>query len=244
MYNHKVKYFPDGTEQHFVYADTVNGHKKVKLPSTDENNLSQVKSCIERKEIDNQKRARQEVFDLCRANKFDFFITLTFNPLLLDSYDYDLCVVALRKFTRWLTDHECQYIIVPEQHQSGRWHFHGLVKGDLKLQQAYNSSTGKKIRDLYNIYNYELGFSTASYIKDSAKVSTYITKYLSKAMIVPKGRKRYWCSHNLVRPRVETEEVDINPYMLLSCLSSYEKHVKSKYCEYWFYEISSSEKSK
>lgn len=206
-YNLKIKTFPDGTIQHFYYNYLVKSHvtEQFKVFDKDKGYTSK------RKQIDNQKRARSEVFDLCRSNIFDYFVTLTIDPSKCDSFDYNSSVQEVRKFTKWLTVHRCSYIIVPEQHSSGRWHFHGLIKGDLELEQAYNFNTGSVIDGVYNLKNYKLGFSTVSKIKDQAKVSTYVVKYLSKDMIVPKGRKRYWCSSGLSRPVVECLEIPFYP---------------------------------
>lgn len=236
MYNYKIKVYPDGTEQHFLYFNTVlNGSKKAKEKASNKDSVS-------RKEIDNQKRARSEVFDLCRSNEFDYFITLTFDPVKVDSFDYDKAVQALKKYTRWLSDNHIQYIMVPEMHQSGRWHFHGLIKGSIKLEQAYNSKTDQPIEGLYNISNYDFGFSTASAIKDQAKVSTYVTKYLSKALNVPKGRKRYWCTKGLLRPIEKTMMVDPDIYVLQKYTADYYKHIKGEYIELHFFEFKKENK--
>lgn len=232
-YNFKIKTYPDGTRQITYYENTVlrNASKQSKVSVEDKGYTS------ERKKIDNQKRARSEVFDLCRSNSFDYFVTLTIDPSKCDSYDYNSSVQEVRKFTKWLTEHKCSYIIVPEQHVSGRWHFHGLIKGELQLEQAYNHNTGSAIDGVYNLKNYKLGFSTVSKIKDQAKVSTYVVKYLSKDLSVPKGRKRYWCSSGLARPLEETKVLYKIPRNLR--YADFRKIIDSDYGKVYFFEFHS-----
>lgn len=232
-YNFKIKTYPDGTRQITYYDLSVisNTHdfKQSEIYKKDQGYTSA------RKKIDNQKRARSEVFDICRSNCFDYFVTLTIDPKQCDSFDYDSSVQEVRKFTKWLTLHKCSYVIVPEQHSSGRWHFHGLIKGSLQLEQAFNYNTGRPIDGVYNIKNYKLGFSTVSCIKDQAKVSTYVVKYLSKDLSVPKGRKRYWCSSGLARPLVETKIVYKIPSDLI--YADFQKIINSDYGKVYFFEF-------
>ena len=228
-YNHKIKVFPDGTEQHFVYQHSVKiGSEKISSFAT---------TGTKKNEIDHQKRARSEVFDLCRSNKFDFFITLTFDPRLVNSFDYKICTDHIKKFCRRLRDLDCKYIIVPERHQSGRWHFHGLVKGVFPLSQAVNPHTNKIIPDVFNTPLYDYGYTTVSRIKDYQKVSTYVCKYLTKSMDLPRFSKRYWCSQGLLRPKVVTEEVDIKTLSYLALDASYSKSIDSDFGFVWMYEI-------
>lgn len=236
LYNHRLKLYPDGTSQHTIYFRPLERENpqpnlpfKPKKKDTDYN---------DNKEVDHQKRARIEVFDLCRCNEFDYFITLTFDPDRINSFHYDSCTLRIKDFLQWLSRNNCSYIIVPEQHQSGRWHFHGLVKGNLKLEQAYNPHTGLPIDGIYNIVNYKHGFTTASKIRDHVKVSSYICKYLTKDMQVPKGRKRYWCSAGLERPLIGFEyKEDIQDLMDIAIQADYTKIIQSKYIEGRIYEI-------
>lgn len=159
-----------------------------------------------RKKVDNMKRARQKVYDIARSNPFTHFITLTFDPEKVDSFDYSIAVDKLESFTKLLRRNNCTYILVPELHDSGRYHFHGLITlGDLRLEQAVNPYTGalmydKQGRPVYNLPQYDLGFSTATEITDPARTASYIAKYLTKEMQVPKGKKCYWASRSCARP--------------------------------------------
>lgn len=187
-YNVRVKSFPDGTKQ-YMYSDRgkQKGYEFEKREKTGQS--------VERKERENMSRAVQKVYDLARSNEFDWFITMTFDSQKVDRYDYESCAEALKRFTDILWHNGNKWLIVPEQHKDGAFHFHGLVSGDLDV--TYHKD------GIYNLNNYKYGFTTATRIKDPKRVSTYIAKYLTKEITVPKGRKRYWASRGLQKPTEE-----------------------------------------
>lgn len=202
-YNVRVKTYPDGHRQ-YLWAD-----KPIKFDRLEDEKPKKKKSSgkhVERGKKNTMKRAVQQVYDIARSNYFDWFVTLTFNPKQIDSFDYNECSKAIRLFTKRLQRLGCQWLIVPEQHESGRYHFHGLVAGDLPLipsgHKSYNQETGEAL-DIFNLANYEFGFTTATRIAHPEKTASYITKYLTKKITVPKGRKCYWASGSLARPDVD-----------------------------------------
>ena len=103
------------------------------------------------------------------------------------------------------------YLLVPELHEKGRYHFHGLIKGPLPHEEARNP-WGKLILDdnghqVYNIPIFKYGFTTA--IKCYSQAATgYVAKYITKQDAVPEGKKRYWVSRNAARPKLEYLELD------------------------------------
>ena len=161
----------------------------------------------ERSQRNSKTRTIQNIYEISRANKWEYFITLTFNPEEVDSFNYQEVV---HKLSDWLHNlkkrysPELKYIIVPELHKSGRYHFHGLFSdiGNMKLVDS-----GKRLPDgstIYNIGNYTLGFTTATKIKDNARVTSYIAKYITKELCaVTANKKRYWCSKNLNRVKID-----------------------------------------
>ncbi len=152
-------------------------------------------------------RSIQKIYEITRSNEWEYFITLTFNPEKVNSFNYD---VVVKKLSIWLNNikkrysPDLKYIIVPELHKSGRYHFHGLF-ADIGNMQLIDS--GKRLPDgeiIYNLGNYDLGFTTATKIRDNARVSSYITKYISKDLCaVTNGKKRYWNSRNLNKVRID-----------------------------------------
>lgn len=151
-------------------------------------------------------RTKNRVYYLARSNVWDWFVTLTFDPDKVDSLDYDSCV---KKLSVWLTvcRRKCpgiRYLMVPELHKSGRYHFHGLF-ADCGALGFTDSGKRDGSHVIYNIGSYKLGFSTATEVTDPRRVTQYIGKYITKDLCaVSSGRKRYWASRSLCQ--AETEE--------------------------------------
>lgn len=161
-------------------------------------------------------RTKQKIYDYALANDWTdgYFFTLTFNPELVDSFNYDECYKRVYQFLKNVksNDSDFKYIFVPEFHKSGRIHFHGLgVNCDsLKLVDSGKTVNGKKIYNI-NLRSYKYGFTTVSKIEDTNKVSAYITKYITKELIDgTKGKHRYLFSRNLDVPTISTELIDID----------------------------------
>lgn len=118
--------------------------------------------------------------------------TLTFNPDKVDSFDYS---ETTKKLSKWLnnmrrTCPSMKYVVVPELHKSGRWHFHGLFSNVENMVFVDSEKRDKKGRVIYNVGKYRLGFSTATKIDDVAKSITYVTKYVTKELCeVTYGKK-------------------------------------------------------
>ena len=220
-FNVREKSFPDGLIQATRYDRYRYKGKHRNLKKRGGPAMHGSGTTIERKEWENMKRARQVVWDLARANTFDYWVTLTFAEEHIDDrYDYRCCGEAMKKFTNLLTHSGCRYLFVPDQHEDGAIHFHGLVAGSLKLTRAINPHTGKPLfdnhgRPCYNIDNYRFGFTSAVPLDGSDAVVGYLASYYTKnrKMIVPKGCKRYWASRNLVRPEVSYGEQDIMSFL-------------------------------
>lgn len=151
-------------------------------------------------------RTKNKVYYLARSNDWEWFFTLTFNPELVDSFDYAACT---EKLSNWFIAMRrvcpgMKYLVVPEQHKSGRWHFHGLFAGcdDLGFVDSGKRTSNGDI--IYNVGKYRLGFSTATKVRDPRRVTQYIGKYVTKDLCaVTKGKKRYWCSRNLNQAEIE-----------------------------------------
>lgn len=144
------------------------------------------------------RRAKTTLTDIALCNDFDLFCTFTF---ALDRNDVG---AKKQQMAHWLNNQRLihgpfRYIIVAEYHKDGKAiHFHALFGGYKgKLKDSGKVQNGRKV---YNISSYRGGFSTAVKIDDIEKVSSYITKYITKAMPKFKNKQRYWCSNNLKRP--------------------------------------------
>ena len=153
-------------------------------------------------------QTKNRIYSLARANTWEWFITMTFDRKKTDSSDYNTVVKNLTEFINNLRINYCSdlvYLIVPELHKDGKhYHFHGLLANTGKLQFKYWNIDSKSKRPVFNIVQWKLGFTTATRVTDTAKVSAYITKYITKECCsVIKNKKRYYNSHNIIRPTKE-----------------------------------------
>lgn len=146
-------------------------------------------------------RTKALVRDIILCNDFELFCTFTFDPDKVDRYSYQAC---LNKMSTWLhhqknNSDDFAYIIIPEHHKDGAFHFHALIshyKGSLRDSKHF-SSTGRRV---YNITSFRSGFSTAVKIDDKEIVSNYVTKYITKDFVKMFNRRRFISSMNLKRP--------------------------------------------
>lgn len=153
-------------------------------------------------------RARTAILDIIACNEFDYFVTLTISPLSrIDRYDYDECS---RYISKWLQNHLSHYILVPEKHKDGAFHFHLLADIPVRKLQKYNRAPrglGKYGGRLYKIKSYKYGFSNAVLIEKGTQsnLAYYVSKYITKDLssTVGKGRRMYWCSKTLKRPDIK-----------------------------------------
>lgn len=151
---------------------------------------------------DNIKRAKDKVFEIASANKWDYMITLTLDKDKIDRYNKE----EVKKLVcKWL-DNKVQrkglnYLIVPEYHSDGAIHFHGLtndkldfefsgnykIKGNKKpvkestLRKYGYKPTDENVQQVFNVNDFPYGFSTAIKLDDNVTaVSIYMTKYITK----------------------------------------------------------------
>lgn len=233
LYNVRKKIFADGTVQYMFHdmgreVGYEDDRPKKKGKGGDK----------ERSHSESLKRTIQAVYDIAKANVWEWFITLTFDPEKVNSYDYDECADCIKAFIRCLRDisKDFVYLLVPEQHESGAYHFHGLLRGPLPHEVALNP-WGKPIFDdkghqVYNIPIYNYGFTTA--IKCYSQAATgYVAKYITKQDSVPEGRKRYWASRGCARPKLEYLELSKEEYCSIFNASDYQKVTESPWgrCE-------------
>lgn len=166
-----------------------------------------------------EERTRQQMYAIRRkikgyafSNDFRWFVTLTFDPKKVDSADYETAKNTLLKWCRKMRDRHRQfaYLMIPELHKSGAVHFHGLL-GDIpaKFEEAANSKTGMPLirhgRQVYNLTEWKYGFSDCEEIESPERAASYITKYVTSALLTDKQmyhKKRYFNSQGLAKPVV------------------------------------------
>lgn len=211
-YNATIKDFGNGLKQVKLYDFDItilddDFEKMARIEKIWENKSPDIRT-YEEKEIDsfykrleNNNRAKNNVYDIARSNKWDWFLTLTFSPEKVNRYDYSECLKKLQKrFSKIREQYypDMKYLLVPELHKDGGVHFHGLLANcDLiHFTPAINPHTQLQIVQkgllVFNWNLYTLGFCTATPVKDTKCVSHYITKYITKSQIdLMKGKRRF-----------------------------------------------------
>lgn len=146
-------------------------------------------------------RTKSLIRDIVICNDFELFCTFTFDPDKVDRYNLMSCWCKMSRWIRHQKERspDLKYLIIPEQHKDGAWHFHALIshyKGSLR-DSKHKSATGLPV---YNMTSYRGGFSTAVYIEDKEAVSHYVAKYITKDFVKKFNQRRFFCSRNLIRP--------------------------------------------
>lgn len=213
-YNVKKVVFSDGQVDTRIYKKVI----KCKELSEDEKLERFLNLCtpheLTKEQIEDNKRrsvnrARQQIYEICKNEKWDWFVTLTLSPEKVDRFNYVECS---KKVSQWLKNlkkksSELKYIIVPEKHpKKGGYHFHGLFANisDLTITDSGHKKCGQII---YNLDNYSFGWSTVTIVRENEAVVRYLTKYITKDLVEStKGKKKYWVSRNVQRPIYIYEE--------------------------------------
>lgn len=213
IYNTRIKTFAK-SQQVTIYSKSFVKDEKEKK-STNENftkgyiNENRTKQQEEHCKTYHLKQTKNSIYDIARSNEWDWFITITFDRNKTDSSDYDIVVCRLKYFLNNLQKRQCpnlKYLIVPELHADGKhYHFHGLLANCDGINFSYSGKNDRKSKKpIYNILNWKLGFTTATQVGDTQRVSSYITKYITKECVaVLKNKKRYYTSHNVNRPQID-----------------------------------------
>lgn len=225
-----AKIYPNSTKL-IIYDKPVRVRKAGFEPHFKEPKLKKNPSSNPMLIIDSLRRSKTRIADLVTCNQFDLWCTFTFNcsscppnkngkkctndggeGCVCDEetckrFDINFCK---KRMSRWLKNQyrftgEFKYLIVPEFHKDHKAiHFHAFFKG-YKGELIETNKFTKRGQRKYNFAYYPYGWSDAVYIgqtpEDIAKAANYIRKYIQKDMPQFLGKKRYWVSHKLIRPK-------------------------------------------
>lgn len=176
-YNQRIKVYPDGHEKITTFNFPVfnphglNTESKIREDYNKDKNITR---------DDSIKRGIDKIYDIAMCNEFDYFVTFTLDSAKVDRFDYlEIC----KKLKNWLNNSSkrfnLMYLIVPELHKNGAVHFHGLIKGDVKLSDSGKTTKDGKI--IYNLSNWSYGFTTCIPLTgERIAVARYICKYITK----------------------------------------------------------------
>lgn len=189
---------------------------------TSSNGLANEENSEERDYLEKSiNRTKTKISDYVLCNYFSHFATFTFSPeKVKDRHDF---VEMSSLLKNWLKteqqNHErnhgfkFKYLIVPERHKDGAWHFHALLENYQNACADFYSSknpfitvneikTAKRFAYRKYIVRYTLGRSEIAPIRDKTKMANYIKKYITKSLIVEPNVKRFWASRNLEKPEL------------------------------------------
>ncbi|MGI6612437.1 MAG: rolling circle replication-associated protein [Candidatus Nanosyncoccaceae bacterium] len=193
-------------------------------------------------------RSRSKIFEYAYCNDFDYFVTLTLDPFKRDTKDLKSYISALSRFVRYCRSEyglDLQYLLIPEKHKSGSWHFHGLIKGLTRDHLVLNNHGYLD----WPAYKNRFGYISLSSVKSKERVSKYITKYLTKSFSCTdfaKGEKLYYCSRglkvsdkiydclvqdcNLISQDFQSERLDfVNDYVKFKYIDKDEFNIKYRH---------------
>jgi hypothetical protein len=166
---------------------------------------------------ESRSRTRRLFFDCAMCNKFQLFVTFTFDQERYNSMDYD---EVSRVLCKWFNNYQqrkdanFKYMLLPERHESGAWHFHGLCTVPYGLCTPFEipKRLGGVVKMVPNTPHYmawpaatkKFGWFSCSFIRDYEKCVRYITKYITKSFDVPglKGRRLLLKSKGLNKPEL------------------------------------------
>lgn len=152
-------------------------------------------------------RARSTVRDLILSNEWDYFVTLTFDRKRVhDRYSLVSLLSEIRPFLYELgRNKKFRYVLVPELHEDGALHFHGVVSG---IETAeFPPYVPKKLLDKgyvnWPLWANKFGFASCGAIKSPIGVGFYVSKYITKGIsetFVEVGQHTYFHSRGLKKP--------------------------------------------
>lgn len=187
----------------------------------------------EQKEEDNIhrsiRRTRERFKDIILTNRFQWFMTFTFDSKKHNRFDVDHCKLVMQM---WLRNQKkmhspaLEYLLVPEFHKKCEdcvqsmakecphddapkaIHFHALINNfNGRLNPVLNKKTGQQLTSKSGAPVFDIPGFRAGRIRSALKLTNnydaiagYMQKYMTKDMPIMSGKKRYWCSRGLQRP--------------------------------------------
>lgn len=189
----KVLYLPDHSKrdrQKFVHSDS-------KL----EHSLS---------------RTRKTILELALCNPWKYFCTFTFSPTY-NRFDIEEIRKKFTRYCKYLREcgYQFKYVFVPERHEDGAWHIHGLVDTDIPLIlfDDVDFPVDKKLLGKgYStslLFKDKFGFNSFGCIRHHTASAFYISKYISKdnTRLVTDISKRIIWSCKGLNKSVKVEEL-------------------------------------
>lgn len=177
-------------------------------------------------------RAKRMILGYALCNPWEYFFTGTLSPEKMDRKDIDS---FHKKLTQWFRDvrkkpgyQELAFLIIPEMHQDGNWHCHGLIHGlpDEALAR-FPASAPLRLRqgDFWNweSYSNKFGFCSLAPIRSDTATAFYIMKYVGKQWNdIDTGMSLYYVSRGLNKPEKLGDKYGTDSRLNSVCTSDYQ----------------------
>lgn len=153
-------------------------------------------------------RSRSAVRDYILSNEWQYFVTLTVRKEVVNRYSLSDILALIRPFLHELGRNKgFKYMIVPERHKDGAYHFHGVMSGiDVCDLPPYAPKDALDAGyQQWPLWSKKFGFNTVGRIKDAIGVGFYVSKYITKDLCseaVKAGQHTYFHSRGLNKPQV------------------------------------------
>ena len=175
----------------------------------------------------NYSRARSMILQYALCNPWDYFFTGTLDETKYNRYQLDRYSSQLMQWIRdkrKAYDAKFQVLLIPEPHQDGAWHMHGLIYGlPNRVLRSFRPPEPRYLIEggflNWPDYQRKFGFCSLAPIRDPVATAYYITKYVSKDLSRRSGdlgKHLYFHS----RPLKKADAVS-DVYMYDSRLESY-----------------------
>lgn len=145
-------------------------------------------------------RARRVVMELALCNDWKYFCTFT---IASGNFDRKDLAAWHDKFSQWLRDQrkkyikqgfdfDISYVLVPELHEDGSWHMHGLFSDISPVLISFRKLWERGVKIPWKLvaggylnwqdYQKKFGFCSFGEIKNKVAAGFYVSKYISKQL--------------------------------------------------------------
>lgn len=187
----------------------------------------------------NFSRARSMVLQYALCNPWEHFFTGTLDKTKQDRFNLDVFASRFMQFIRDMRkvyQAKFQVLLVPERHEDGAWHIHGVVNGlppsaliPFWCMQKQGAIVPQKLIDggYFNWPDYmdKFGFCSLAPIRDPVATAFYITKYVSKDLsrrAGDLGKHLYFHSRPLLKAEKAADVYMYNRQLEEVCVNEYD----------------------
>lgn len=229
-YFYKIVWYSDKCGGRLVRFKHDPRHKR--LPFDEEETAEKEEIAVDVRLAASMSRTKRRIFEIAACNPWQWFFTGTLDGEKVDRNSLDSTYKRIsqyfRDFRKIHSGSPLRYLIIPEQHKDGAWHFHGLIDGlsvdelhKFTLDEVLPDRIRKTISEGTEVYTWcgyaeRFGYSTLTAVRDEKAVSRYVTKYITKDLLNrhEQGKKLYYSSRGLNKPTVIAEGMSSAPVPL------------------------------